>query len=173
VNQRLVLLTGATGYVGGRLQKNLEALGVASRCLSRRPEYLRDRIGPNVEVVAGDVMDSTSLASAFADVHTACYLIHSMGSAGSFEDQDRLGAQNFAQAARTTGVQRIVYLGGLGDEQESLSPHLRSRHEAGDILRASVDGTKTCTEFDRPATLIQCSVSAREVLACVDANPRC
>lgn len=132
-----MLLTGATGYVGGRLLKKLEALGVTTRCLARRPEHLRDRIGPCVEVVAGDVMDTLSVAAALAGVHTAYYLVHSMGSNGSFEDQDRLGAQIFAQAARTTGVQRIVYLGGLGDEQESLSPHLRSRHEVGDILRAS------------------------------------
>jgi uncharacterized protein YbjT (DUF2867 family) len=90
-----------------------------------------------VEVVAGDVMDRPSLAAALAGVQTAFYLVHSMGSSGSFEDQDRLGAENFAQAARTAGVQRIVYLGGLGDEQDSLSPHLRSRHEVGDILRAS------------------------------------
>lgn len=137
MDESLVLLTGATGYVGGRLLKKLEALGVATRCLARRPEHLRDRIGPSVEVVVGDVMDSSSLTSALAGIHTAYYLVHSMGSAGSFEDQDRLGAQNVAQAARTTGVQRIVYLGGLGDEQEALSPHLRSRHEVGDILRAS------------------------------------
>ncbi len=137
MNDSLVLLTGATGYVGGRLLKKLEPLGIAIRCLARRPERLRSKIGPSVEVVAGDVMDSKSLTAACAGVRTAYYLVHSMGSAGSFEDQDRLGAQNFAQAARTTGVQRIVYLGGLGDEQESLSAHLRSRHEVGDILRAS------------------------------------
>ncbi len=137
MNQRLVLLTGATGYVGGRLLKKLEALGVTTRCLARHPEHLRGRIEPGVEVVAGDVMDSQSLVAALAGIHTAYYLIHSMGSAGSFEDQDRTGAQNFGQAARAAGVQRIVYLGGLGDEQESLSPHLRSRHEVGDILRAS------------------------------------
>lgn len=134
---RLVLLTGATGYVGGRLLNRFKSLGVPTRCLARRPEHQRDKICASVEVVAGDVMDSNSLAAALAGVHTAYYLVHSMGSAGSFEDQDRLGARNFAQAARTTGVQRIVYLGGLGDEQEALSPHLRSRHEVGDILRAS------------------------------------
>lgn len=137
MNDSLVLLTGATGYVGGRLLKKLEALGVATRCLARRPENLRARIGPGVQIVAGDVMDSHSLAAACGGVHTAYYLVHSMGSAGSFEDQDRLGAKNFAQAARAAGVQRIVYLGGLGDEQEALSPHLRSRHEVGDVLRAS------------------------------------
>lgn len=133
----LVLLTGATGYVGGRLLKKLETLGVTIRCLTRHPERIRDRIGPGVEVVAGDVLDRDSLAEAFKDIYTAYYLVHSMGSAGSFEDQDRLGAQNFVQAAREAGVQRIVYLGGLGDEQEALSPHLRSRYEVGDILRAS------------------------------------
>jgi tryptophan-rich sensory protein/uncharacterized protein YbjT (DUF2867 family) len=137
VNQRLVLLTGATGYVGGRLLMKLEVLGVTTRCLARHPERLRGRIGPRVEVVAGDVLDGNSLAAALADVHTAYYLVHSMGATGSFEEQDRLGAQNFGQAARAAGVQQIVYLGGLGDEQQSLSPHLRSRHEVGDILRAS------------------------------------
>ncbi len=137
MNDSLVLLTGATGYVGGRLLKKFEALGVSIRCLARRPEHLRSKIGPGVEVVSGDLMDISSLAAAFAGVHTAYYLVHSMGSAGSFEEQDREAAQNFGQAARAAGVQRIVYLGGLGNEQESLSPHLRSRHEVGDILRAS------------------------------------
>ncbi len=137
MNERLVLLTGATGYVGGRLLKRLELLGVPTRCLARRPENLREKVGPGVETVAGDVMEANSVVAACAGVHTAYYLIHSMGSAGSFEDQDRLGAENFAKAAATAGVQRIVYLGGLGDEEESLSPHLRSRHEVGDILRAS------------------------------------
>ena len=137
MNERLVLLTGASGYVGGRLLKRLEALGVATRCLARRPEHLRGRIGPGVGVVSGDVMDSPSLAAALAGVHTAYYLIHSMGSDGSFEEQDRRGAQNFGMAAAAANVQRIVYLGGLGDEQQSLSPHLRSRHEVGNILRAS------------------------------------
>ena len=137
VNQRLVLLTGATGYVGGRLLKKFESLGVATSCLARRPENLREKVGPGVEVVAGDVMDSNTLAAAFERVHTAYYLVHSMGSAGSFEEQDRVGAQNFAKAAAYADVQRIVYLGGLGDEEESLSPHLRSRHEVGDILRSS------------------------------------
>lgn len=135
--QRLVLITGATGYVGGRLVRNPMSKGVVLRCVARRPGHLRDRIGPGVEVVGGDVMDHDSLTSALVGVHTAYYLVHSMGSTGSFEEQDRQGAQNFAEAARTAGVQRIIYLGGLGDEKETLSPHLRSRHEVGDILRAS------------------------------------
>ena len=137
MNNNLVLLTGAAGFVGGRLVRRLESLGIATRCLARRPEDLHDKVGQGVEVVADDVRGGNSLLSSFAGVHTADYLVHSMGSAGSFEDQDRLGAQDFAQAASTAGVQRIDYLGGLSDEEESLSPHLRSRHEADDILRAS------------------------------------
>jgi uncharacterized protein YbjT (DUF2867 family) len=130
-----VLLTGATGYVGGRLLPLLEATGSKVRCLARRPENLRDRTGPETVVVAGDVLDIESLNGAFEDVDTAFYLVHSMGSTGSFEDQDRIAAQNFARAARDAGVNRIIYLGGLGDETDDLSSHLRSRHEVGEVLR--------------------------------------
>lgn len=136
-NNRVILLTGATGYVGGRLLGALIAKGVKTRCLARRPEILQARVGSQVEIVAGDVMDANSVIAAMAGIDTAYYLIHSMGSAGSFEDQDRLGAENFAKAAKANNVRRIIYLGGLGDELEKLSPHLRSRHEVGDILRAS------------------------------------
>jgi uncharacterized protein YbjT (DUF2867 family) len=87
--------------------------------------------------VRGDVLDRDSLDSAFQDVHTAYYLVHSMGSAGSFEEEDRRAAANFAQAASTAGVRRIIYLGGLGDSRLPLSPHLRSRHEVGQVLRGS------------------------------------
>ncbi len=133
---RLVLLTGATGYVGGRLLKELESLRVPVRCLARRPEYLRERVACETEVIGGDVLDPASLTAPFQGVDTAYYLIHSMGSAGSFEEEDRQGARNFAQAARAAGVRRIIYLGGLGVESELLSAHLRSRHEVGGILRA-------------------------------------
>jgi uncharacterized protein YbjT (DUF2867 family) len=109
-------LTGATGYVGGRLLRVLQSAGHRVRCLARRPEFLD---------------------SAFQDVHTAYYLVHSMGSAGSFEEEDRRAAANFAQAASTAGVRRIIYLGGLGDSRLPLSPHLRSRHEVGQVLRGS------------------------------------
>ena len=130
-----VLLTGATGYVGGRLLPLLEATGYKVRCLARRPENLHDRTGPETVVVAGDVLDDESLNGAFEGVDTAFYLVHSMGSTGSFEDQDRIAAQNFARAARDAGVNRIIYLGGLGDETDDLSSHLRSRHEVGEVLR--------------------------------------
>ena len=132
----LVLLTGATGYVGGRLLPALERSGVLVRCLARRPEFLRPR-NRTSEVVAGDLFDRNSLDGALKGVRTAYYLVHSMGSRGSFEEKDRAAAQNFADACRAAGVQRIIYLGGLGNDQESLSPHLRSRHEVGNILRQS------------------------------------
>jgi len=134
---RLVLLTGATGYVGGRLLSQLESLRVPLRCLARRPEYLRERVAAGTDVIGGDVLDAASLEGAFEGVDTAYYLVHSMGSAGSFEAEDRSGARKFAEAARHAGLRRIIYLGGLGDQGKSLSAHLRSRHEVGDILRAS------------------------------------
>jgi uncharacterized protein YbjT (DUF2867 family) len=132
----LVLLTGASGYVGGRLLTRLEQRGVAVRCLARRPEFLARRAGASTEIAAGAALRAETLPAALAGVHTAYYLIHSMGSA-DFERQDLLAAENFARAARAAGVRRIVYLGGLGDESAPLSPHLRSRHEVGRALRAS------------------------------------
>jgi uncharacterized protein YbjT (DUF2867 family)/tryptophan-rich sensory protein len=132
-----VLLTGATGYVGGRLLRRLEARGYRVRCLARRPEHLGGRIGPETEVVAGDVLDRPTLDAALAGVQVVYYLVHSMGSAGAFEEEDRSAARNVGEAARAAGVRRIVYLGGLGDSSQPLSPHLRSRQEVGEVLRAS------------------------------------
>ncbi len=135
--QQRVLLTGATGYVGGRLLPLLEKRSENLRCLARRPEFLAARVQPQTEVVTGDLLDPEGLKSALEGVDTAYYLIHSMGTEGSFEEHDRIAAQNFAEAARDANVRRIIYLGGLGDDDDSLSPHLRSRHEVGDILRGS------------------------------------
>ena len=138
-----VLLTGASGYVGGRLLSRLEHRGLPVRCLARRPEFLTARVATTTEVVKGDVLSPESLAAAMEGIQTAYYMVHSMGSAPdgsgatSFEEQDRLGAENFARAARAAGVARIIYLGGLGDENDELSTHLRSRHEVGHVLRAS------------------------------------
>jgi uncharacterized protein YbjT (DUF2867 family) len=131
----VVLLTGASGYVGGRLLKALEAAGVRLRCLARRPDYLRSRVAAETEIVRGDVVDPASLATALQNVSTAYYLVHSMGSPGSFEEKDREGARNFAAAAGAAGVRRIIYLGGLGESSAELSTHLRSRHEVGEVLR--------------------------------------
>jgi uncharacterized protein YbjT (DUF2867 family) len=132
----LVLLTGATGYVGGRLLTLLEQLGVRVRCLTRRPEVLQKRVGSNTEVIQGDVQDRESLDAALAGVDIAYYFVHSMGADRDFEKEDRIAATNFAQAATAAGVRRIVYLGGLGNPDHKLSKHLRSRQETGDVLRA-------------------------------------
>lgn len=135
--RRTVLLTGATGYIGGRLLPLLEASGWRVRCLARNPEHLRSRVSPETEVVAGDVLKPETLDAAMEGVHTAYYLVHSMGYATRFEEVDALSARNFAQAAARAGVKRIIYLGGLGDPRTGLSPHLRSRQEVGEILRES------------------------------------
>ncbi|MEA3246988.1 MAG: SDR family oxidoreductase [Gemmatimonadota bacterium] len=131
-----ILLTGATGYVGGRLLSRLEALGHRVRCLARRPEALAGRVGPGTEVVRGDVLDRAGLDAALQGVDVAYYLVHSMGSPAAFEEADRRGAANFGAAAHAAGVRGIIYLGGLGREEEDLSPHLRSRQEVGRLLAA-------------------------------------
>ena len=132
----LILLTGATGYVGGRLLSLLARQKIRVRCLTRRPEALEDRRSATTDVVAGDVLDRDSLWSAFKNVDTAYYLVHSMGAQGNFQEQDRTAALNFAEAAAAAGVRRIIYLGGLGNPDHELSKHLRSRQETGDALRA-------------------------------------
>ena len=134
---KLILLTGATGYIGGRLLKDLEAQGQRVRCLARQPEFLRARVAGNTEIVAGDVLDSVSLDRAMSGVDRAYYLVHSMQRGSDFSEKDRQAAQNFGAAARAAGVRRIIYVGGLGDDRQELSAHLRSRHEVGDVLRAS------------------------------------
>lgn len=135
----LILLTGASGYIGGRLLKVLEADGLRVRCLARQPGNLRARVAAGTEVVAGDVLDKESLRAALEGVQTAYYLVHNMASAEGFAERDRQGALNFAAVAREAGVERIVYLGGLGevDGGDDLSPHLASRQEVGRILRES------------------------------------
>lgn len=139
-SDRLVLLTGATGYVGGRLLEKLERGGRRVRCLSRRPGTLQDRVASTTEVVTGDALKPETLAAAMEGVDTAYYLVHSMGTTGDFAEEDRRAAQNFASAATAAGVRRIIYLGGLGNSDatagQQLSPHLRSRQETGDYLRA-------------------------------------
>ncbi|HEY7482467.1 MAG TPA: DUF2867 domain-containing protein [Gemmatimonadales bacterium] len=130
----LTLLTGASGYVGGRLRRALEADGRSLRCMARRPEYLRSKVAAGTEVVAGDVSDPGSLPRALAGVDTAYYLIHSMASSRDYAARDRAGAEAFAAAARAAGTRRIIYLGGLG-QGDGLSRHLASRQEVGRVLR--------------------------------------
>jgi uncharacterized protein YbjT (DUF2867 family) len=137
-NQPIILLTGGSGYVGGRLIPLLERQGVRLRCLARSPDKLRSHVQAISEVVQADVLDPPSLQRALEGVHTAYYLVHLMSGSKDFEKEDRQAATKFAQAAKKAGVQRIIYLGGLGDDADrKLSPHLRSRHEVGRILRDS------------------------------------
>ena len=136
VKRSVVLLTGASGYVGGRLLPLLEAKGVTLRCLARSPDKLRSLAASSTEVVQGDVLDPSALNAALQGVEIAYYLVHLMVASTDFEREDRQAAANFAEAAKKAGVRRIIYLGGLGDDtSRNLSPHLRSRHEVGKILR--------------------------------------
>jgi uncharacterized protein YbjT (DUF2867 family) len=135
--ERLILVTGATGYIGGRLVAALERAGHRVRCMARRPETLHGRVGAGTEIIPGDCLDPASLGPALAGVHTAYYLVHSMAATSDFTALDREAAREFGRAAREAGVRRIIYLGGLGEPSEDLSAHLKSRRETGDILRES------------------------------------
>lgn len=131
-----ILLTGASGYIGGHLLRELLEKKLAVRALVRVGSTFPER--ESVEVVEGDALDRGALDQAFAGIETAFYFIHSMAtSAKKFEEQDRKAAQLFAQRAKACGVKRIIYLSGLGAAGKELSPHLRSRQEVGEILRSS------------------------------------
>ena len=141
----VVLVTGATGYVGGRLVPRLLDAGYGVRCLVRDASRLQGRSWlPQVEVATGDVLRPESLAATMAGVDTAYYLVHSMAGGEGFHERDVAAARGFAQAAAQAGVGRIVYLGGLGDPSTDLSDHLRSRQATGDALR---EGSVPVTEF--------------------------
>ena len=144
-----VLVTGATGYIGGRLIPRLLEAGYIVRCMARDAKRLTGRF-PRAEIVEGDVFDEQSLREACKDIDATYYLVHSMSDSREFEQRDRDAASIFGRVARECGVQRIIYLGGLGADDEELSHHLRSRHEVGEILRSS--GVQ-CIEF-RAAMII-------------------
>lgn len=135
------LVTGATGYIGGRLVPELLEAGLRVRCLARSPAKLRDYPwAGDAEVVRGDVTDAGSVAEALRGIDVAYYLVHALGTGHDFEETDRKAARIFGEQARAAGVGRIVYLGGLtpaGVPEERLSPHLRSRAEVGRILLES------------------------------------
>ncbi len=131
----LVLVTGATGYVGGRLVPRLLEAGRRVRVLVRDPARLAGRSWlPQVEVAQGDVLKAETLGPALVGIGTAYYLVHSMTSSADFHQRDLDAARTFGRAARAAGVQRIIYLGGLGDPHADLSQHLRSRQETGAAL---------------------------------------
>ncbi|MDE2862561.1 MAG: NAD(P)H-binding protein, partial [Chloroflexota bacterium] len=148
---RIVLITGATGYIGGRLVPKLIAEGHRVRVLVRDRRRIAARPwSSQVEIVVGDAADGDDLTSALTGVDTAYYLIHSMSSGAGFGDLDMRMASTFGRTAGALGVRRLIYLGGLGDPGSDLSPHLRSRQQTGQALRA---GGVPVTEF-RAAIII-------------------
>ncbi len=166
-SQPLVLLTGATGYVGGRLLQALQDDGCRVRCLVRDPKRLHTNLSPSTEVVKGDVMKSDDLAAAMVGVTHAYYLVHSMAATADFVTRDREVASNFAAAAKAAGVSRLIYLGGLGTG-DNLSPHLASRQEVGRIFRDS--GVPTI-EFRASVILGSGSLSFEMIRSLIDRLP--
>jgi uncharacterized protein YbjT (DUF2867 family) len=154
---RTILVTGASGYIGGRLVPRLLEAGFRVRCLAREPARLEGRpwLG-RVEVIAGDCLRAETLSAAMQGVEAAFYLVHSMAAGHDFEQRDVLAARNFAVAAKAADVQRIIYLGGLGDPDTALSEHLRSRQETGAVLRET--GVPV-TEFRAPVIVGSGSLS--------------
>ena len=159
-----IAVLGATGYVGARLVPRLLAAGWRVRAIGRNPAKLAGRpwaAAPGVETVAGDVFDRHSLEQALQGCQAAFYLVHSMNpQAADFAAADRTGAENMTAAAAAAGVRRIIYLGGLGEDDPQLSHHLRSRHEVGAILKG---GAVPVTIF-RAAMIIGSGSASFEIL---------
>lgn len=174
----LILLTGATGYIGGRLIRPLEATGRPLRLMVRDPKRLRPthaprsftpRVAESTELTQGDMLHPASLAEALRDVDTAYYLVHSLGAdTKDFYQQELDSARNFAEAAQRAGVRRIIYLGGLGRSEDQLSPHLASRQDVGRLLCES--GAETI-EFRASVILGSGSVSFEMIRGLVDRLP--
>ncbi|MDO8803196.1 MAG: NAD(P)H-binding protein, partial [Elusimicrobiota bacterium] len=134
---KTILVTGPTGYIGGRLIPRLQCKGYAVRCLERHPERLEGLPwAGSVGIIKGDVYKNEGLEAALAGTDAAYYLVHSMAKVPGFEKMEEVSALNFAKAASAAGCGRVIYLGGLGREGEQLSRHLTSRHRVGEILRS-------------------------------------
>jgi uncharacterized protein YbjT (DUF2867 family) len=142
---KLILVTGATGYIASRLIPRLLDSGYRVRCLARDPLRLNGRSWFNqIDIIQADVTTPATLEHAFDGVDTAYYLIHNMSAGHGYTKIELDGAQNFAQAAEQAGLQHIIYLGGLADPEQHIAPHMRSRIETGKVLRA---GKVPVTEF--------------------------
>ena len=142
---KLILVTGATGYIASRLIPRLLDSGYRVRCLVRDPLRLKGRgWSRQVDIVQADVTILSTLAPALEGVHTAYYLIHNMTHGRGYTTLELEGAQNFASAAAEAGIQHIIYLGGLADPGQHIAPHMRSRIETGSTLRK---GKTPVTEF--------------------------
>lgn len=163
-----ILLTGVSGYIGGRLLPLLVAQGDRVRCLNRRSLSLPEIDSAAVEVAIGDALNLDTLQAALDGIDTAYYLIHSMGDKEDFEQTDRRAAENFAKACSEQGVKRIIYLGGLGNPSDKLSKHLRSRQEIGDVLRTS---TSQVLEFRASIIIGSGSLSFEMIRALVERLP--
>jgi uncharacterized protein YbjT (DUF2867 family) len=131
-----VLVTGATGFIGNRLCSALSDAGHTVAAMTRHPDDYRGAGSP----VYGDIDDPASLADAVADCEVAYYLVHSLARP-DFEERDRVGARSFGRAAADVGLRQVIYLGGLGDEADDLSPHLKSRREVERVLREAAPTT--------------------------------
>ena len=128
--EKVILVTGASGFIGSHLARALVDAGYRVRAMTRRPETYGGAGAP----VAGDVGDRAALDAALDGVDAAYYLVHSLDS-DDFEERDARGARNFAAASADAGLERIVYLGGLGSDNDDLSAHLRSRRSVERLLR--------------------------------------
>lgn len=154
--------------MGGRLLPRLRASRHRVRCLTRRPEEFRSRVADDVEVVRADLLEPETLGPALEGVDVAYYLVHSMGGGEGFREREMAAARNFAVAARAAGLERIIYLGGLGDEEAGLSEHLESRQAVGRILR---DSGVPASEFRASIIIGSGSLSFEMIRALVDRLP--
>ena len=132
-----ILITGASGYIGGRLIHHLNNELYQITCMARNPLLLESRFSRKIKLVRGDTLNRNSLEKALQNIDIAFYLVHSMGSQKNFEEEERRSAKNFIEACEKNNVKKIIYLGGIIPNENNLSPHLQSRLDVGDILRTS------------------------------------